>query len=107
MLKEHCMVSDLPNSHAIDVDFITAKIQQGLLADKKHEGRCSSDYFVFTVCEIHFSCFIETVDSKGISRTLKKILRQPDNALTLQVSLSLLGNTLLTLQVYFTRSNGH
>ena len=40
-------------------------------------------------CKIHFSCFIEALDSKGISRTLKKVLCQPDNALTLQVSLSL------------------
>ena len=32
--------------------------QQGLLADKKREGRCSGDYFVFNACEIHFSGFI-------------------------------------------------
>ena len=51
-------------------------------------------------CEINFSCFIEALDSKGILRTLKKILRQPDNVLTLQVSLS-------RDEVYFTRSNGH
>ena len=63
--------------------------QQGALADKKREGRCSGDYFVFTVCETHFSSFIEALDSKGILRTLKKVLRQPDNALTLQISLSL------------------
>ena len=48
------------------------------------------DYFVFTVCEIHFSGFKETLDSKGILRTLKDVLRQPHNALTLQVSLSIL-----------------
>ena len=65
--------------------------QQGLLADKKREGRCLGDYFVFTVCEIHFSSFIEALDSKGILRMLKMVLRQPDNALMLQVSLSLLG----------------
>ena len=63
--------------------------QQGLVADKKREGRCSGDYFVFNACEIHFSGFIEALDSKGILRTLKKVLRQPDNALTLQISLSL------------------
>ena len=63
--------------------------QQGALADKKREGRCSGDYFVFTVCETHISGFIEALDSKGILRTLKKVLRQPDNALTLQISLSL------------------
>ena len=40
-------------------------------------------------CEINFSCFIEALDSKGILRTLKKVLRQPDNVLTLQVSVSL------------------
>ena len=52
--------------------------QQGLLADKKREGRCSSDYFFFTVCVKHFSGFIEALDSKGIC-TLKKVLRQPHN----------------------------
>ena len=63
--------------------------QQGLLADKKHEGRCSGDYFVFNACKIHFSGFIEALDSKRILRTLKKVFRQPDNALTLRISLSL------------------
>ena len=63
--------------------------QQGLVADKKREGRCSGDYFVFNACEIHFSGFIEALDLKGILRTLKKVLRQPDNALMLQISLSL------------------
>ena len=63
--------------------------QQGAHADKKREGRCSGDYFVFTVCETHISGFIEALDSKGILRTLKKALRQPDNTLTLQISLSL------------------
>ena len=41
------------------------------------------------MCEIHFSGFIEALDSKGILDTLKEVLRQPHNALTLQVSLSL------------------
>ena len=63
--------------------------QQGLLADKKREGRSSGDYFFFTVCEIHFSGFIEALDSKGIKRTLKEVLREPNNALTLRISLSL------------------
>ena len=36
------------------------------------------DYFVFSVCEIHFSGFIEAFDSKGILHTLKKVLRQAD-----------------------------
>ena len=63
--------------------------QQGLLADKKREGRCSGDYFFFTVHEIHFSGFIAALDSKGILLTLKKVLREPNNALTLQISLSL------------------
>ena len=43
--------------------------QQGLLADKKREGRCPGDYFFFTVCVKHFC--------------------QPWSALTLQLSLSL------------------
>ena len=38
--------------------------------------------------EIHFSGFIEALDSKGILRMLKKVLRQPHNALTFHVSLS-------------------
>ena len=46
--------------------------QQGLLADKKRDGRCSGDYFVFTVFKIHFSGFIEALDSKEILLTLKK-----------------------------------
>ena len=64
--------------------------QQGLFADKKREGRCSGDYFSFTVCEIHFSGFIEALDSvEGKIMYTKKVLRQPHNVLTLQVSLSL------------------
>ena len=63
--------------------------QQGLPADKKREGRCSGDYFVSNACEIHFSGFIKALDSKGILHTLKKVLSRQDNALTLQISLSL------------------
>ena len=63
--------------------------QQGLIADKKRKGRCPSDYFFFTVCVKHFSGFIEALDSNGMLCTLKKVLRQPQNVLTLQVSLSL------------------
>ena len=44
--------------------------QQGLLADKEREGRCSGDYCVFTVCEIYFCGFIEALDAKRILRTL-------------------------------------
>ena len=40
--------------------------QQGLLANKKLEGKCPGDYFFFTVCVKHFSGFIEALDSKGI-----------------------------------------
>ena len=36
-----------------------------------------------------FSAFIEVLDSKGISCTLKKIIRQSHDVLTLQVSLLL------------------
>ena len=51
--------------------------QQGLLADKKREGRCSGDYFVFNACEIHFfSGLIEALDSKRLLRTLKEVLSQ-------------------------------
>ena len=39
-------------------------------ADKEREGRCSGDYVFFTVCEIHFSGFIEALDAKGIVRML-------------------------------------
>ena len=54
--------------------------QQGLLADKKREGRCSDDYFFFTVCVKHSSGFIEALGSKGILCTVKKVLRQPPGA---------------------------
>ena len=57
--------------------------QQGLLADKKREGRCPRDYFFFTVFARHFSGFIKALDSKGILCMLKKVLRQPQNVLTL------------------------
>ena len=45
--------------------------------------------FFFTVCEIDFSGFIKALDSKGKKHTLKKVLREPNNALTLRISLSL------------------
>ena len=72
----------------IQTDQLTACLQssvnqQGLLEEEKREGRCSSDYLFFTVCVKHFSGFIETLDSKGILCTLKKVLRQPQNVLTL------------------------
>ena len=57
--------------------------QQGLLADKKREGKCPGDYFFFTVYVRHFSDFIVALDSKGMLCTLKKVLRQPQNVLTL------------------------
>ena len=41
------------------------------------------------MCGKHFSGFIEAWDSKGILCTLKKVLLQPHNVLTLQGSLSL------------------
>ena len=63
--------------------------QQGLLANKKLEGKCPGDYFFFTVSVKHFSGFIELLDLKGILCTLEKVLRQPHNVLTLQVSLLL------------------
>ena len=63
--------------------------QKRLLVDKKREGTCSGGYFFFTVCEKHFYGFIEALDLKGILYTLIKVLRQPHNGLTLQVSLSL------------------
>ena len=40
--------------------------QQGLLANKKLEGKSPGDYFFFTLCVKHFSGFIEALDSKGI-----------------------------------------
>ena len=40
------------------------------------------------LCEINFFGFIKALGSKGIFCTLKEVLRQPHNALTLQVSLS-------------------
>ena len=57
--------------------------QQGLLGDKKRQGRCPGDYFFFTVYVRLFSGFIEALDSKGILCTLKKVLHQPQNVLTL------------------------
>ena len=78
----------------LQTDQLIARLQssvkkQGLLANKKREGKCPGDYFFFAVFVKHFSGFIEALDSKGILCTLKKSLRQPHNELTLQVSLSL------------------
>ena len=58
--------------------------QQGLLADKKHEGRCSGDYFFFTVCEIHFTGFIEALDYI-ISREIATVLRIAVESVTLEL----------------------
>ena len=52
--------------------------QQGLLGDKKREGRGLGDYFFFTVCVKHFSGFIEALDSKGILCALEKVSRLAD-----------------------------
>ena len=41
------------------------------------------------LCETNFFGFIKALGSKGILRTLKEVLHQPPNVLTLQVSLSL------------------
>ena len=62
---------------------ISESTRTACIADKKREGRCSGDYFFFTVYVRHFSGFIEVLDSKGILSTLKKGLCQPQNVLTL------------------------
>ena len=49
-----------------------------------------TDLIFFIVYKIFFPFgLIEALNSKGISNTLKKALRQPWNALMLQLSLSL------------------
>ena len=66
--------SEFPDQeHCIIVDFITAKIQEGLLADKNREGRCSGDYFVFTVCKILFFWLYRSVGFKGNITYAKKV----------------------------------
>ena len=62
--------------------------QQGLLVDKKREGRCSSDYFFFTVYVRTFFWLYRSVGFEGNIMYAKKVLRQPHNVLPLQVSLS-------------------
>ena len=69
--------------------------------------RCQYRYFSL-LCVEYVSGFIEVLNSKGILHTLKEVLRQPYNALTLQVHFRYeANNILLTLQVYFARSVGH
>ena len=46
--------------------------QQGLLADKKREGRCPGDYFFFTVCKIHFFWLYQSVGLEGNITYAKK-----------------------------------
>ena len=61
-----------------------------MLADKKGEGRCSGDYFFFTVCEIHHFLVLSKRWIRGEYYVRKKkVIRQPHNALMLQLSLSL------------------
>ena len=48
---------------------ISESTRTACIADKRREGRCSGDYFFLTVCEIHFSGFIEAFDLKGILDT--------------------------------------
>ena len=45
--------------------------QQGLLADKKREGRCPGDYFFFTVCKTFFWLY-RSVGFEGNSMYTKK-----------------------------------
>ena len=46
--------------------------QQGLLADKKREGRCPGDYFFLTVYVRHFSGFNRSVGFEGNIMYTKK-----------------------------------
>ena len=62
--------------------------QQGLLADKKREGRCSGDHLFFTVCVKKFFWLYRSVGYEENIMYAKRVLRQPHNVLTLQVSLS-------------------
>ena len=63
--------------------------QQGLLADKKREGRCSSNYLSFIVCVKTFFWLYRSIGFEGNIMYARKVLRQPDGVPTLQVSLSL------------------
>ena len=62
--------------------------QQGLLADKKREGRCSGDHLFFTVCVKAFFWLCRSVRYEENIMYATKVLRQPHNVLPLQVSLS-------------------
>ena len=62
--------------------------QQGLLADKKREGRCSGDHLFFTVCVKTFFWLYRSVGYEENIMYAIKVLRQPHNVLPLQVSLS-------------------
>ena len=62
--------------------------QQGLLADKKRDGRCSGDHLFFTVCVKTFFWLYRSVGYEENIMYATKVLRQPHNVLPLQVSLS-------------------
>ena len=62
--------------------------QQGLLADKKREGRCPGDHLFFTVCVKTFFWLCRSVGYEENIMYATKVLRQPHNVLPLQVSLS-------------------
>ena len=64
----------------LQIDQLIACLQssvnkQGLLADKKREGRCPGDYFFFSVCVKHFFLALA---SKGILCALEKVSRLAD-----------------------------
>ena len=63
--------------------------QLGLLADKKREGRCSGNYFFFTVCVKTFFWLYRRFGYEENIMYAKKVLRQQHDLLTLQVSLLL------------------
>ena len=62
---------------------------QGLPADKKREGRCSGNYFFFTVCVKPIFLALSKLWFEENIMYAKKVSRQPHNVLPLQVSLSL------------------
>ena len=68
-------------------DVYTPKTVKTLIHGKCY-GYCLFLLLLYCVKQICFG-FIEALGSKGILSTLKEALRQPHNALTLQVSLSL------------------
>ena len=71
------------------LNFATCDVYSPKAFETLIHGQCYGYCFLYRVQNIFSFGFMEAFDSKGIINMQKKVLTQPWNALTLQLSLSL------------------